>query len=169
MPLYIKRLILVFAVFILLFLILQQILKPVSFGYTGHYRTKAIEENEQAEVHYAGFGNCSRCHDSIRIGKAEGLHTRLTCEVCHGPGLKHALYADKFIGGPLPDSLVLQKPTERKDCAVCHQINAARIKVLFDTVDNTLIRQINAVEHYLISKKTKKERKCISCHNPHQP
>jgi len=169
MPLHIKRLIIVFAVFIVLFLILQRLLKPDSFGEIGHYRTKAIEENTQAALLYAGFARCSSCHDSIRMGIAEGLHNMLACEICHGPGLKHALYAGMFIGSHLPDSLLLHKPDERKDCAVCHQINPARIKVLFDTVDNTLIRQINVMEHNLMSKKTKKERKCISCHNPHQP
>lgn len=169
MPQYIKRLIIVFAIFILLFIVLQQILKPVSFGALGHYRSNAIIENSAKEIHYAGFANCSNCHDTIRMEKAEGLHAILTCEVCHGPGLKHALYADKFKDDQLPDSLVLQKPTERKDCAVCHQTNAARIKILFDTVDNTLVRQVNVMEHNLMSKKTKKERKCISCHNPHQP
>jgi len=169
MPQYIKRLIIVFALFVLLFLILQQILKPVSFGELGHFRSKAIIENSVNEIHYAGFANCSSCHDTIRMEKAEGLHAMLTCEACHGPGLKHAMYAGRFAYGELPDSLVLQKPTERKDCDVCHQINAARIKIQYDTVDNTLVRQINTLEHNLMSKKTKKERKCISCHNPHQP
>lgn len=169
MPKYIRRLIIAFAVFITLFLIVQQFLKPASFGELGHFRAKAIDETAAAELQYAGRLNCSSCHDSLRILKAEGLHNMLACEVCHGPGLKHALYADRFKDVPLPDSLTLQKPVERKDCAICHQMNAARTKILFDTVDNSLIRQVNALEHNYISKKTKKERKCIQCHNPHQP
>jgi hypothetical protein len=169
MPTHIRRLIIVFAVFILLFLVVQQFLKPESFGELGHYRANAIDENSAKELQYAGNQNCSSCHDSLRVLKAEGLHAALTCEACHGPGLKHALYADRFIGGTLPDSLLLHKPTERKDCAICHQINAARKKILFDTIDNSLIRQVNVLEHNLMSKKTKKERKCVQCHNPHQP
>jgi len=169
MPQHIKRLIIVFAIFILLFLILQQILKPVSFGELGHYRAKAIDENSEKESFYAGLANCSSCHDTIMMEKAIGGHATLTCEVCHGPGLKHALFADRFMNDQLPDSLVLQKPAERKDCAVCHEINAARIKILFDTIDNILVRQINSMEHNLMSKRTNKERKCITCHNPHQP
>jgi hypothetical protein len=169
MPKYIRRLLIAFAVFITLFLIVQQILKPVSFGELGHYRAKAIDENAAPALQYAGNLNCSGCHDSLRVMKAEGLHTLLTCEVCHGPGLKHARYAGMFQNVPLPDSLVLEKPVERKDCAVCHQTNAARTKVLFDTVDNSLVRQVNTLEHNLMSKKTKMERKCVQCHNPHQP
>jgi hypothetical protein len=169
MPQHIKRLIGTFAVFIVLFLILQQILKPKTFGDLGHYRAKSIEENAAKALHYAGTENCTNCHDSLRMDKADGFHALLKCEVCHGPGLKHALYAGKFVGVPLPDSLLLHKPSERKDCAICHQKNAARTKILFDTIDNTVIRQIDAMKHKLIDKKTGLERKCIDCHNPHQP
>jgi len=169
MPLHIKRLILAFAVFIVLFLVLQQILKPASFGELGHYRTKAIDENAAKELRYAGTRNCTSCHDSIRVTKAGGFHDMVNCEVCHGPGLKHSLHAGRFQDKPLPDSLLLEKPAERKDCAVCHEINAARKKILYDTVDNTLVKQVNTMEHNLISRKTKQERKCVQCHNPHQP
>jgi hypothetical protein len=169
MPQHIKRLVITFAVFIVLFLILQQILKPSSFGEIGHYRAKSIQENSNKELHYAGAENCSKCHDSLRIEKADGFHAQLKCEVCHGPGLKHALYAGNFTQSTLPDSLKLRKPNERKDCALCHQKNAARTKILFDTIDNTLIRQVNAMKHKLLDKQTKLEMKCIECHNPHQP
>jgi hypothetical protein len=169
MPQHIKRLIVVFVVFILLFLILQHILKPVSFGKLGHYRELSIHENSVKPLYYAGAINCSGCHDSIRLIKAEGLHAQLNCEACHGPGLKHALYAASFRGRPLPDSLMLTMPNERRDCAICHEINAARIKILFDTINNTMVKQVNSMEHNLISRKTNKERKCVSCHNPHQP
>jgi hypothetical protein len=50
MPVHIKRLIGAFAVVIVLFLILQQVLKPSSFGKTGHYRADAIQENEMKEL-----------------------------------------------------------------------------------------------------------------------
>lgn len=169
MPQHIKRLILVFVVFIILFLIVQHILKPASFGKLGHYRELSIHENSIKPVRYAGAVNCVNCHDSIHLIKAEGFHARLNCEVCHGPGLKHALYAGGFAGKQIPDSLILTKPGERKDCALCHEINAARIKILFDTINNTMVKQVNVMEHNLMSKKTNKEKKCVLCHNPHQP
>ena len=166
---HIKRLILAFAIFISLFLIARHFLKPKSFGELGHYRALAIEENAKRDLHYAGSENCVKCHDSIHAEKAEGYHAKLKCEVCHGPGLKHVLYADQFKNGQLPDSLLLHKPIERKECAICHQTNAARIKITFDTIDNSQIKQIDAMKHKLLNKKTKKEQKCIKCHNPHQP
>jgi hypothetical protein len=169
MPQHIKRLVLVFVVFIVMFLIVQHILKPVSFGNLGHYRELSIHENSMKPLHYAGAVNCSQCHDSIRLIKAEGFHAQLKCEVCHGPGLKHVLYAGRFNGKQLPDSLILIKPNERRDCAVCHEINAARIKITFDTINNTMVKQVNVMEHNLMSKKTKIEKKCVLCHNPHQP
>ena len=169
MPVHIKRLVITFLVFIGLFIILQQILKPKSFGELGHYRSLSIHENSMKELHYAGSDKCSKCHETEQTEKTDGFHAQLKCEVCHGPGLKHALYADKFMNSQLPDSLKLLKPNERKDCALCHQKNAARIKILFDTIANTMIRQIDAMKHKLLDKKTKVELKCIECHNPHQP
>jgi hypothetical protein len=150
MPQHIKRLVLVFMVFIALFLIVKYILKPVSFGNLGHYRELSIHENSIKPLHYAGAVNCSNCHDSIRLIKAEGFHAQLKCEVCHGPGLKHALYAGRFKDGPLQDSLILTMPNDRRDCAVCHEINAARIKITFDTINNTMVKQVNGMEHYLM-------------------
>lgn len=169
MPQHLKRLVLVFVVFIILFLIVQHMLKPVSFGKLGHYRELSIHENSIKPLYYAGAANCVSCHDSIHSIKAVGFHAQLKCEVCHGPGLKHVLYAGLFKGKQLPDSLILIKPSERKDCALCHEINAARIKILFDTINNSMIKQVNVMEHNLMSKKTKIEKKCVLCHNPHQP
>lgn len=170
MPQHIRRLISVFVVFIVLFVILQQALKPNSFGEFGHYRGEAIKENEMHEMHYAGKEKCSECHDDIWAEKAEGYHAKLYCEGCHGPGLKHAMYADKFADADeLPDSLKLHIPGERKDCALCHQKNAARTKIQFDTIDNSMLVQIDAMEHNYKSKKTGKIKKCTTCHNPHQP
>jgi hypothetical protein len=169
MPQHLKRLVLVFIVFIMLFLIVQHILKPDSFGKLGHYRELSTYENSVKPLYYAGAVNCINCHDSVKLIKAEGFHSQLTCEVCHGPGLKHALYAGLFKGRQLPDSLLLLMPNERRDCAICHEINAARIKILFDTINNTMVRQVNIMEHNLMSKKTHMEKKCVLCHNPHQP
>ena len=169
MPQQIKRLIAAFTVFIILFLVLRQVLKPESFGELGHYRAKAIQENTRKELHYTVSDSCYKCHEDIRAGKAKGFHAKLKCEVCHGPGLRHSLYAGKFRDGGLPDSLKLYKPIERKDCAVCHQINAARIKILFDTINYSMIHQVNVLEHNPADTTTKEAYKCIECHNPHQP
>jgi len=169
MPQHIRRLISAFAIVIVLFLALQQVLKPSSFGTYGHYRADAIRENADKTLQYAGSVKCSECHEEMHSDKALGFHAQLKCEVCHGPGLKHALYADKFKDGELPDSLKLHKPDQRRDCAICHEINAARVKIVFDTINNTVIHQVNTKKHNLVDKNTNEELRCIECHNPHQP
>jgi hypothetical protein len=169
MPQHIKRLIGAFAVVIILFLVMQQVLRPSSFGKTGHYRAEAILENKMKDMHYAGSDKCTKCHEEMQMDKAIGFHAQLQCEVCHGPGLKHVLYADKFKDGELPDSLKLHKPDERKDCAICHQLNAARIKIVFDTINNSMVKLIDPLKHNLVDKRTNEKLKCIECHNPHQP
>jgi hypothetical protein len=149
MPQHIKRLIGAFALVFVLFLVMQQVLKPGSFGKLGHYRADAILENKMKAVHYAGSDKCTECHEDMASDKSVGFHAQLQCEVCHGPGLKHAMYADKFKDGELPDSLKLNKPDQRKDCAICHQVNTK--------------------EHNLIDKRNFGKLVCIDCHNPHQP
>lgn len=169
MPQHIKRLIAAFALVFILFLVLQQVMKPRSFGKFGHYRADAIPENEMKPVHYSGSGSCTKCHEEQQTDKALGFHAQLQCEACHGPGFKHVQYADKFKDGELPDSLKLQKPDQRKDCAICHQLNAARVKILFDTINLTMIHQVNTMKHNLVNKRTNEELRCVECHNPHQP
>jgi len=63
MPQHIKRLIGAFAAVLVLFLVMQQVLKPASFGKTGHYRADAIQENEMKELNYAGSDKCTECHE----------------------------------------------------------------------------------------------------------
>lgn len=169
MPQQINRLIFAFVIFIILFLILHLVLKPESFGEFGDYRGKAIHENTMKELHYAGSDSCAKCHEDILKEKFLGFHKQLKCEVCHGPGLKHALFIEQVNTAQIPDSLILYKPTERKDCAICHQLNAARIKIQFDTINTSMIHQINVIDHNLMDIDTKVEYKCIECHNPHQP
>ena len=169
MPLHIKRLIGVFAIFIALFLVMRQVLRPSSFGELGHFRAKAIYENTLRPMHYTVADSCTKCHKDIRSDKDLGFHIRLKCEVCHGPGLKHALYANRFKNKELPDSLLLYKPGERKDCAICHNMNRARIKIQFDTINTTMVHMVNVMKHHVTDPKTKEALKCIDCHNPHQP
>ena len=169
MPQHIKRLIGVFAVFLILFLVLRHVLKPDSFGELGHFRARAIYENSLRPMHYTVADSCTKCHKDIRSDKDLGFHNKLKCEVCHGPGLKHATYAGMFKNKELPDSLTLYKPGERKDCAICHNRNMARIKIQFDTINTTMVHQVDVMKHHVTNPKTSEALKCIDCHNPHQP
>ena len=145
MPLQIKRLMLAFAVFIALFLIARQFLKPESFGEYGHYRGGALNENAAKVVKYVGFTSCVSCHDTIVKLKKTGLHASISCEVCHGPGYQHI---------KTPEKNKLLKPKGREFCGICHSKNAARSKAL--------IHQVDLKEHNV-------ENVCSECHNPHEP
>lgn len=169
MPQQIWRLMMAFAIFISLFLGLRYLLIPKSFGELGHYRALALEDIASRPVHFTGKASCIKCHKDIVSENTLGNHKGLACEGCHGPAYKHVMYADTTPGATLPDSLMLPKPTERKDCELCHARNMARIKIKSDTVNFSVIKQIRADTHYLVNVKTKEKLKCIDCHNPHSP
>jgi hypothetical protein len=145
MPKQIKRLALVFAIFICIFLLIRYLLTPATFGEFGHYRGASLAENASIEIHYAGQTACIECHQDIEDMKAQDAHSKIHCETCHGPGQKHVL------SGNAAD---IVKPSEREFCGRCHGINAARQK--------STITQIDLKKHNV-------EKKCIECHNSHQP
>jgi len=162
MPLHIKRLILVFALFIALFLVLRHFLVPESFGQYGHYRGKALEEIASREVHHVGVNACASCHDTIVNLKASGLHETLTCEGCHGAGYLH-------VKSPKTEKLFI--PTKVRDfCGVCHQKNAARGKDQVKQIDLKLHPVHVIPQHPNVNlNRPKNEIKCTECHNPHEP
>lgn len=145
MPVQLKTLLPLFAVFILLFLVARHFLIPESFGKYGHYRADSIDEIVALPVHYAGKAACIECHDTEAKLLASDAHSGLSCEVCHGPNAKHAEdYEIKEF---------LAKDGSRASCARCHSINPAR-KI-------EVINQIDTKEHH------PEKENCIDCHNPH--
>jgi hypothetical protein len=145
MPPQIKRLLPLFAIFIGLFLLVRYLLVPESFGEYGHYRGLSIQENAEVTPHYAGKKACVECHDDMAAIIASDLHSDLSCEVCHGPGLDHANY---------PDSVGIYKPFKREFCGACHGLNPAR--------NADVVKQVDLKEHNI-------DNDCIDCHNPHKP
>ena len=146
MPPQIKRLALLFAIFIGLFLVVRHFLVPKSFGEFGHYRGLALTENQARPMKYAGEKACAECHQDMADLKAPNVHHSLSCETCHGPGLEHAQSTDSI--------KPVRVPKDREFCALCHTKNAAR------KADN--IVQVDLKAH-------NPEEKCIECHNPHNP
>jgi len=170
MPQHIKRLIITFVVIIALFLGVRYLLVPKSFGEYGHYRGKALEELADRPFRYSTQEGCVRCHEDIAGDKSKGKHAGLACQSCHGPGMKHVLYADSTHKLKLADSLILKRDSTRIFCAGCHEMNAARIKILFDTVNKSVVKVVEEKKHnHLFDKETHQLLNCIECHNPHDP
>lgn len=145
MPQQLKVLLTLFAVFIIIFLIIQRLLIPDSFGDLGHYRADALKDYEAKELIHAGKETCIECHDDIYELLISDMHAGLSCEVCHGPGMKHANSMEAS------DIMINDR---REHCGRCHEINPARPK--------DVITQIDLAEH------NADREKCIECHNPHQ-
>lgn len=144
MPPQLKTLLPFLAVFICIFLVARHFLIPESFGKYGHYRANSLDEIAALPIQYVGKTVCIDCHDDEAKLLASDAHSGLSCEVCHGPGAKHADDADNN---------KLEKPGTRNDCGKCHSINPARkIKV---------ITQIDIKIHHI------ERGNCIDCHNPH--
>jgi hypothetical protein len=145
MPPQFKRLIPLFAAFIIIFLAVRHYLVPDTFGEQGHYRFSSIEENKQQLMNYAGKEACAECHDDKAADLVLDVHAGISCESCHGPGLAHY---------DIPDSVRMIVPKERAFCGLCHAKNPTRKK--------EVIVQVDLKDHYI-------ENKCIECHNPHKP
>lgn len=144
-PPQLKRLSLAFAIFISAFLFIRHSLVPKSFGQYGFYRGASLEEIAQLPVKYAGHKACLDCHQDIDDLKQQDVHSELSCETCHGPGQKHSENGD---------TTLLEKPVSRESCGMCHSKNAAKRK--------EAVFQVDLKEHNV-------NKKCIECHNPHQP
>ncbi len=145
MPPQLKRLLPLFAIFIVAFLILRHFLIPESFGEHGHYLFNAVYDNQDKELHYAGGDVCADCHEDQAQSLASDMHKMISCETCHGPGLEHI---------ETESSEFIEKNSGREFCGLCHSINYAR--------KTNVVVQINTDEH-------NPEKNCIECHNPHMP
>jgi len=144
MPTQLKTLLPLLVVFILIFLVARHFLVPESFGKYGHYRANSMDEIAALPINYAGKEECVACHDEEATMLASDAHSTLDCEVCHGPGAKHANE---------PENNTLVKPGTREDCGKCHSINPARRIEVIDQID--------------IKAHHPERENCIDCHNPH--
>jgi hypothetical protein len=144
MPPQLKVLLPLFAAFILIFIVFRHFLVPVSFGQYGHYRGNSLIDNANREMVYSNKETCIECHPDIYEKLQSDLHANLSCVICHGPGLEHAIN---------PDSTNIVKKGSRAHCGRCHSLNPARAA--------GVITQIDVAEHH------KEKNDCIECHNPH--
>jgi len=128
-----------------LFLVLRHFLVPESYGDLGHYRANSLQDNEKFEIIHAGKESCNDCHEDMAELKAMDLHSGLSCETCHGPGLAHMNNTD---------SVDMILPDGRAFCGLCHEKNAARRT---DAVIQVELKVHNP------------DKNCTYCHNPHAP
>lgn len=145
MPKLIFRLFFSFVVFVSVFIFIQRILTPDSFGKYGHYRANAIGDNELKTSYYKGEEKCTSCHQDIYDLKDSDLHAEVSCESCHMPKIDAS--TDCEIMPPIVEGSL-------EFCGVCHDINPGRLK--------KGVPQLDFIEH-------KGDQNCIECHNAHAP
>ena len=143
LPQQMTRLLAVFAVLAVAFLIIRPILVPATFGQFGHYRAAAVDEIAARPITYAGRNTCVDCHQDEATSQGKSPHQGLTCESCHGPLLAHL---------DNPSEAKPMMPRERDYCPICHGYDAARPNGF---------PQVVVAEH-------NEGLPCIGCHNPHQ-
>ena len=145
MPKIIFRLFISFVVFVGIFIVIQRLITPESFGKYGHYRANSIEDNKDRTSFYKGEEECATCHEDLMELKGSDLHDKVSCESCHTP--KIDANTDCKVMPPVVKGTI-------EFCAVCHEINPARLK--------KGVPQIDFNEH-------EAGKNCIDCHNPHAP
>jgi len=145
MPKLIFRLFFSFVLFVSVFILIQQYLKPDSFGKYGHYRANSIDDNKLRTSYYKGEENCTSCHEEISDLKSNDLHSEISCESCHSPKINASIECEVMppkVEGNL------------EFCGQCHAMNLGRLKMGAP--------QLDFKEH-------KEGQNCIECHNPHAP
>lgn len=119
MPPQLTRLFIIFAGLGVMFIVVTWVAEPASFGWYGHYRADALTELSAKPAHYLPRDACAECHDEEAKLNKDGVHAKISCQSCHGPG-------DKHMEEPSTDNIV--KPAVVAMCRRCHEANYARPK-----------------------------------------
>lgn len=144
MPQQVPRLVAVFALVAVVFLVMRQVLVPDTFGDLGHYRAAALETIAARPIKYAGHRACQDCHGDVAEKRLSGNHRGVTCETCHGPAATHV---------EQPTDVKPTVPNTREFCVTCHSYNPSR---------PTGFPQIDPPAHNY-------PQPCKDCHDPHAP
>jgi hypothetical protein len=145
LPVQVRAILLLAILIVASFFFVRSQLIPESFGQTGHFRQNAIREVAAQEPHFADERACMPCHPGIEEAKVRSAHSKVWCEVCHGPAHIHA------------SDPARHRPPRRTIgsafCLQCHRKNASK-------PDD--FPQIDEAEH-------RPGIQCRECHNPHAP
>ena len=143
--------------------ILRQFAVPPSFGSLGFFRADALEEAKEKSPRHLSEMACQKCHAKQVKLHDKDAHTKVECEVCHGPADKHISFYEESPAQtkrPVPSSAKMEKPTGKESCLTCHQKLAAR---------PSSFPQIEWEEHYRFVGVKDKSAPCTTCHSPHEP
>lgn len=144
MPQQVTRLLVVFAIIGIGFLLARHFLIPETFGEFGHYRGAALASAKAHEKKYAGRQECVLCHSDVEALRSGSNHRNLSCEVCHGAAGNH-------VAGPMEVKPGINR--ERDACILCHGYDPSR---------PTGFPQVEPLAHNAPTA-------CVSCHSPHAP
>ncbi|MEJ2055273.1 MAG: hypothetical protein P8X42_15265 [Calditrichaceae bacterium] len=78
LPEQIKRLAIIFILFIVLFIVILSLLIPSDFGKYGHYRASFLNDLAGLDTRYAGRQIYYDCHCDIVETKHKGYHKNVT-------------------------------------------------------------------------------------------
>jgi hypothetical protein len=125
-------------------------LVPKSHGTFGPYRADNVAEQMKARppAHH-GSASCTPCHKAKAAQRTAGSHKSVSCEVCHGPLLRHVVDGKKIDKMPVDNSFIL--------CARCHRRTQGRPEKFPQVV----------LEQHVTAKL--EGPVCLECHDPHSP
>lgn len=144
-PEQLKRLGVIVGLFLVV-VVTRFFLLPESWISAKPHQAAKVEREMQKAPHYAGMATCRECHQEEYQAKLGGFHRTIGCENCHGPAAAHVANKDD-------KSAVPPKHREREFCLGCHGFLASRPNG-FPQVDG---------------EKHNPRKKCVSCHDPHDP
>ena len=142
---HILRLVGIFFVAVIAFLLLRAWLVPADFGVYGHFRAGAIADNQAKPIMFAGRAACADCHADVVESRQGSRHAQIGCEACHGPLAAHAAGEEAEAKPARPDP--------RTTCIRCHDARAGKPRAF---------PQVDVRDHA-------PEGACTDCHKPHHP
>lgn len=144
------RLVPLLVIVLVVLVVLRNMLVPESFGEFGHYRGAALQELGDLQHHHLESTGCAECHEKKVKVVLGGDHKTVSCELCHGPGVKHAQDNDTH---------KMQVNKDPKLCLKCHMKLPGR---------PTAFPQIAMADHVPADFDLSKDS-CIDCHGAHSP
>lgn len=132
------------------YLLMRQVLYPISFGDLGFYRADDLREQRDRPVRHAPVAECAACHAEQSEAREKGTHGTVNCQVCHAPMATHVKDGQTIGKMRLPEVPGM--------CLKCHGALRARPKG-FPQVDPAV-----HLEGMELS-----DGVCVTCHDAHSP